>query len=123
MSELPEGWVECPVGHAEYLYFSVSGKLILIATKGAFSTGCEYFADGRWWNDRTFKDCGIVPVKKAPKPEPVKIVDVAVLEASNDIENCLWCYAERSSDVFYIRDPFRLKPGMKVRVTIEEVIE
>ena len=121
MSELPEGWVECSVEECERVWNHIRGFMPIVGHSDNMFCICAASGSTTYASD--WRAFGIIPVKKSPKPESVKIVDVAVLEASNDIENCLWCYAERSSDVFYIRDPFRLKPGMKVRVTIEEVIE
>lgn len=118
--ELPKGWVEC--SKEECTHAMLNGVLLDVLCYGseddrvdgaAYSFGLE--VNSQHWNK-----FGIIPVKKVPKPEQIKIVEEGTLIQSMLVNNAMIVDIDRLVTWYvYTKDGF--KPGMRVRVTIEPI--
>jgi len=105
--KIPEGWEECNPSECTQVWISLAESML--PANRNLDHDMAVRVNGEWISEQSWPILGIIPIRKAPPPEPIEFVA--------EVEEHV-----RASGFGYLlmKVPQGVKPGMRFREVVEE---
>lgn len=114
-AKIPEGWEPCNPSECTQVWVMLAGdKLPAVKT---LNHDMSVSINGEWISEQNWPILGIIPIRKAPPPEPIEFVLGEPLITKHESDDSYGITSEYTRTSFEL--PKSVKPGMRFREVVE----